>query len=136
MGQRQRRRTGGLTRCGSGGRTGAETGELVADLLGVGVAEVVQDDERFFPGRSRLPGVPGGVPGIPDAVERLGLAPSVAHLTVQVEGALVASGRLGMVTEVMVGIAQAVPGGCLQLGIAEFLEQLERPPAVAERLPG
>ena len=99
--------------------------------------EVFQDGERFFPCLAGLLAMPGGVMNIAGVAERLGLAPPVTDLPVQVEGAVVTGNRFGMVAEVVVRVPQAVQGGSLQLWVAKRLTlvQLERLPAVDERLP-
>lgn len=51
-----------------------QPGELGADLRGLGVVDVVQDGERFFPDRASLILMPGGVVGVADVIERRGLA--------------------------------------------------------------
>src|SRR5215831_17611795 len=56
--------------CGSGGEGRAKFGELGADLVGVGVVEVVQDRERFLPGRSPRP------PPVPDQVAAIWVCPA------------------------------------------------------------
>jgi hypothetical protein len=55
-------------------RVRAETGELGADLASVGVLEVFQDGERFFPYLAGLLAMPGGVMNVARVAERLGLA--------------------------------------------------------------
>src|SRR6266516_260937 len=113
----------------------AKLGELGTDHV-AGAVEVIQDDEGFFPGRAGLMGTPGGMVGVADVIERLGLAPAMAGLAVQVERTLVAGGRFGVVAQLMMGVAQTVPDVALLLGVvAKFLLQLESLPAVAERLP-
>src|SRR5215831_19489885 len=102
--------------CGSGGEGRAKFGELGADLVGVGVVEVVQDRERFLPGRAGLVWVPSGVLGVAEMAERLGLAPAVVGHPVTAEGPLIAGGGFGIVAEVVVGVAETVQDRGLQLG--------------------
>jgi hypothetical protein len=70
-------------------------------------------------------GITGGVMGVAEAGEGVGLAEAVADLPVQVEGLLVARDGLALVAEVMVGIAEAVPGLGLTVAVAELPEQVE-----------
>ena len=102
----------------------------------MGVVKVVQNSERPLPGSTRLLAVPGRMLGVPDVTERIGFAPAVTDLPVQVEGALIAGGRFAMVAEVMMGVTEAVPDPGLHVGRAtELGVQAESPPAVAEGLP-
>ena len=81
----------------------AKAGELGADLAGVGMAEVVQNGERFLPGGAGLIRLTGGESGVAEVTERLGLGPPVPDLPVQAEGPLVTGGRFGMVAEMELG---------------------------------
>ncbi len=57
----------------------------------------------------------GGVAGIADVSEGVGFIAAVTDLPVQAQGALVASGGLVVLAEVMVGVAKAVPCAGLPL---------------------
>jgi hypothetical protein len=69
------------------------------------MVKVVQNSERFLPGSTRLLAMPGRLLGVPDVTKRIGFAPAVADLAVQVEGTLIRGGRFAVVAEVMVGVA-------------------------------
>jgi putative transposase len=99
------------------------------------MVEVVQDGERLFPGRARLPEMPGGVAGVANVTENLGLARAVAGLAMQVEGTLVAFDGFAVVAQVLVGVSEAVQRRGLRLAVAECVEQVESLAAVAQRLP-
>jgi hypothetical protein len=108
--------------------------EFRADMLGVGVVEVDQD------GQCKLPGVAGGVEvagdvvGLAEVGEKGGLVVAVV-LPGQVDGVLVAGDGLVVLAEVVVGVADAVPGNGLPVAVAEFLVQGEGLLAGGEGLP-
>src|SRR5262249_14538994 len=102
-----------------------EAGELDAELLGVGVVEVVEDGEGQLPGVAGSVVVACGVVGVADVGEGAGFFVPVAEVTVQGEGVVVAGDGVGVVAELVVGIAEAVPGSGLAVTVAESLEQGE-----------
>ena len=79
-------------------------------MVGVGMAEFVEYVDRLFPDFTGGIVVADGVEGIAEAAEGVGFAVPVADVPAQVDGALVAGGRLLVLAEVVVGVAEAVPG--------------------------
>ena len=65
--------------------------------------------------------------------EDLGFLVPVSEVAEQVQGVPLAGDGLIVMAEVMVGVAQAVPGGGLALPVAEFAQQDEGVLAVEER---
>src|SRR5437016_2994473 len=82
--------------------------ELHPYLYGVGVVELVEDVQRLLPGDPGGVRVARGVVGVAEIDERLGLPVAVAEVTPQRQGPLVADDRLVVVTELVVGVAEAV----------------------------
>ena len=87
-------------------------------MVGVGMAEFVEYVDSLFPDFTGGIVVAGGVEG---AAEGVGFAVPVADVPAQVDGALLAGGRLLVLAEVVVGVAEAVPGGGLALAVADLL---------------
>ena len=104
---------------------GRIAGEFGADVVGVGVAKVVEDGQGLLPGAAGCGGVVGRVVGVAEAGEGGGFAVAVVEVAEQGEGVLVAGEGLGVVAEVVVGVAEAVPGVGLPVAVAEVLEQGE-----------
>src|SRR5215470_15760424 len=104
---------------------GGEGGEFGAELVGVGVVEVVEDGEGLVPGVVGGVVVAGGAVGVADADEGGGFVVAVAEVAAQGECVVVAGEGLGVVAEVVVGVAEAVPGVGLPVAVAEFLVQGE-----------
>jgi len=75
--------------------------------LGVGVVEVVENVDGLLPDLAGGVGVASGVVGVAEVDERAGDVEGIA----EVPGVLVARDGLGVVAEVVVGVAEAVPGG-------------------------
>src|SRR2546421_4903531 len=88
-----------------------KAGEFGADLGGVGVVHFVEDGQGLLPGVAGGLRVAGGVVGVAEVGEGVGLVVAVAGVPDQSEGVLVAGDGLGVLAEVVVGVAQAVPGG-------------------------
>ena len=99
-----------------------ERGELAADRFGVEVLDVVEDGESFIPGVTGGVGVAGGVVCVSEVGEDFGLVVVVAELSVQRECLLLAGDRLGVLAEVMVGVAEAFPCLGQSVVVAEVLE--------------
>jgi hypothetical protein len=111
--------------CGWGGRS-VRLLEFGAELVGVGVVELVEDDQGVLPGLVCGLGIAGGVVRVAEPGECVGFAVEVAEIPVQLEGVLVAGDCLGVVAEVVVGIADDLP--CLSLSVevaADLLVQGE-----------
>lgn len=99
--------------------------EFGGDLVGVGVAEVVEDIHRALPGLAAGTGIAGGTVGVAEVGERDGFEIAVTESSVQLEGMLVAGDGLMVVAEVVVGVAEAIPCVGLTVAIAELLQQGE-----------
>ena len=78
-----------------------------ANLVGGGRVELAKDGAGLLPGIAGRIGVAGTVMNLAELGEGAGFAVAVAELPEQVEGPLVAGDCLGLVTEVLVGLAQA-----------------------------
>jgi hypothetical protein len=67
---------------------GVERGEFAADLVGVGVVDVVEDGQGLLPGLAGGVVVAGAVVGVAEVAEDGGFAVAVAEVAVQGEGGL------------------------------------------------
>jgi hypothetical protein len=106
--------------------------EFGADLVGGGVAEVVEDGQGLSPGIVGGLGIAGGEAGLAEAGEGVGFLVAVAEILEQVQGMLVTGEGLVVVPEVVVGVAEAVPRVRLPISVVEFLVQGEGLLAVDE----
>ena len=77
--------------------------------LAPGVVELVADGQGVLVGVAGGVGVVGGVVSVAEAGEGGGFLVVVAEVAELVEGVVVAGGGLGVVAEVVVGVAEAVP---------------------------
>ena len=68
----------------------AGTGELDANLVGVWMLEFLEDREGLLPGLHRLRVVGGGVPGVAEVGQGVGLVVAVAEGAKEGKGVLVA----------------------------------------------
>src|SRR3954453_3888765 len=91
------------------GGGGLEVVELVADEVGVGVGQLVEDVEGLPPGGVGGVGVAGGGGGVAELGEGVGLGVAVAEVAVDVEGVPVARGGVVVVGQAAVNVAEAVP---------------------------
>src|SRR3954454_15472046 len=66
----------------------AEIAKSGADILGVGVAELVKDGEGFAPGISGGGGLAGSMVGVAEVGQGVGFVVAVAEITVQSDRAL------------------------------------------------
>jgi hypothetical protein len=96
----------------------ADAGEFGADVLGGRMVQVVEDRERLPPGVSCLWLVTGGLAGIAEVRQDVGLAESVPDFPDEGEGVPVAVGGAGQVAEQQFGVAEAVPDVCLAVPVA------------------
>lgn len=101
-------------------------GEFGADLIGVGVAQVVEDVQGLLPGSPGVLLVTGRITGVAEVGEDLGFVEAVPEFPEKEETALVAVGGVAMVTELVLDVAEAVRGVCLLDAMqANFLIQSE-----------
>jgi hypothetical protein len=100
--------------------------ELDADLVGVGVVELLEDGQGLLPRGAGWVRVAGGVVGVTDVGEHLGFGAAIAEFPTEVEGVLVAGDGLRVVAKAVMGLAEDVPRGRL-IGVvaAELLEEGE-----------
>src|SRR5262249_19641594 len=103
------------------GGGGVKGGEFGAELVGVGVVEVVKNGEGLVPSFACGVVVAGGVVGVAEVGEDVGFCVAVAKVAVQGEGVAVVGEGVGVVAEVVVGVADAVPGLGLPVAVAQFL---------------
>ena len=87
-------------------------------MFGVGMVEVVEDGQGLLPGLAGGPGVAAGVVGVAEVGEGVSFVVAVAEVPDQSEGVLVAGDGLGVVPEVVVGVAEAVPRRGLSAAVA------------------
>ena len=72
--------------------------------------EVLEDGERLLPGLPGLRQLAGGAMGVAEVGEGLRLIPAVAESLAMPMRRSVAGGGFGKVAQMVLGVAQAVPG--------------------------
>jgi hypothetical protein len=92
-------------------------------LFGVRVAKFVEDGQGGLPGVAGAVLVAGGLVGVAEAGEGDGFFAALAEVSIQVDGVLVAGDGFGVVAEVVVCVAEAVPREGLPGAVAELLKQ-------------
>jgi len=107
--------------------------ELGADLLRVGMMQVVEDVQGLLP---RLPGLlspAAGVAGVAKVGDRDGFLVAVTDFPVEAECLPIAVGRLVQPPEVMFGVTDAVPRVRHVQAVAELAKQRQGLPGVLAR---
>ena len=94
--------------------------EFGADLVGEGMLDVLEDGQRLLPCLAGLGQFASVMTSISNVDESVRFMPAVAEFTGDAEGALVAGGGFAEVAEMVLGVAQAVPGSCLEAAVADF----------------
>src|SRR5882762_5593142 len=84
-----------------------------ADLVGLGMVELIEDFQGLAPCFAGGAGVARGMVGVAEAGEGVGFEIGVAEVAGQVDGVLVAAGGLLVVGKATVDVAEAVPGAGL-----------------------
>ncbi len=84
---------------------------------------MVEDGQGLLPGVAGRRMVADRLVGVAEVGEDGCFDVPVAEVPGQVEGVLVAGDGLDVVAQVVVGVAEAVPGGALPLAVVELLEQ-------------
>jgi hypothetical protein len=110
-------------------------GELGADLVGLGELKVLEDAQRLLPGLPSLAQLAGGVAVVAEVGKGIRFIDAVAGFPENAERAPVAGGGFGKVTQMVLGVPQAVPGCSLDPAIADFHAQVERLAAEQAGLP-
>src|SRR5580692_3249008 len=87
--------------------------QLDAKLRRVRVVQFVEDGKGLPPGILGLVLLASGMVGIAEVSEGVGLAVAVAEFAENAQGVAVAVGGVGKVSELVLGVAQAVPRACL-----------------------
>jgi len=82
--------------------------------------EIGQDVQGLLPGIASLSWLSGDAVGVAETAEGTGQGKAIADDLKQAEGSLVAGDRLGGAAQIMMGVAEAVPGVGLTVVIAEF----------------
>jgi hypothetical protein len=95
--------------------------EPCADLGCIGVLQVLEYDQGLLPDTSRFQRVPCGVVDFAEMGEHLGFLVTVAEVPEDMQGAMMAVGGIGEVAELVLDVAEAVPG----VRLAEPVGQLE-----------
>ena len=98
-------------------------GELGANLVGVRVPLVLEDDERLLPGLPGLNQLAEGVAGVAEVGKDFRFSGAVAGFPVQAQRALVAGDGFGEVAQMVLGLAEAVPDIPLEPAVAAFRAQ-------------
>src|SRR5215218_2941234 len=84
--------------------------EFGTDGLGVGVVDFVENGQSVLPGVLAGRGIADGVVGVADVGEDGCFAVAFADVPEQVNGVLEAGDGLGVVAQMVVSVADAVPG--------------------------
>jgi hypothetical protein len=115
------------------GRWYARAGEPGADLVGVQVVQVLEDDQGRSPGVAGSWQISSGVEGVAKVGEDDGLPVAVAtELPVRGQGPPEAGDRVGVVPELMVRVAEAVPRQRLAVAVADGAVEVKGPLAVLD----
>ena len=88
--------------------------ELGADLIAVGVVDLLEDPHRPGPGLAGRGKIARAAVDVAEAAERVGLVEPVGELPGEPDGPFVARDGLPEVTAMVVDVAEAVPGGTLR----------------------
>jgi oligopeptide/dipeptide ABC transporter ATP-binding protein len=105
-----------------------------AELLCIGLAQVIEDDQGVAPGGAGGGVIADGLVCVADVGEGLGLDVAAAGLPEQIEGGPVAVDGLVVVAELLVYVADAVPYLGLTVLIAEFAQLAEAFLAICQSL--
>jgi hypothetical protein len=95
-----------------------EAVEFGTEPVGVGRVKMIEDDNCLLPDGTGGSCVADGVVGVAEVGEGLGQAVAVAEVVIQLDGVLKAGDGLGVVAEVVVDVAEAVPGASLSTLVA------------------
>jgi hypothetical protein len=109
------------------GRRAGRGREAWRELFGVEMVELLENRRGLLPHGTRSVGVTCGVVAVAKVGKDIGLAIPVLDLPGQVDGFPVAANGLSMLTQLMVGIAEAVPGIGLPDAGTKLLLQGESP---------
>src|SRR5579859_1111673 len=85
-------------------RSAVMDAELGADLIVVGVVDLLEDPQSLGPGPAGRGEIASAAVGVAEAVERVGLVGPVGILPGEVKGALVAGDGLRVVAELVVDV--------------------------------
>jgi hypothetical protein len=102
-----------------------QVAELLADPAGVGVVKLIEDVQGLLPGVACGVGMTRGVMSVADVDERGRFGPAVPEVAEHGERLFVAAGGAGVLAELVVGVAEAVPGVRLAGPVAKLLLQGE-----------
>src|ERR1700677_4998769 len=94
--------------------------KLGADPSGVGVVQVFEDGECLPPGLAGLGQAADGVLSVAEVIEGHRFSPAVAEFPDDAKRALVARSSFGEITQLMLGISQAVPDGRVNVAVPGF----------------
>src|ERR1700733_9763908 len=97
-------------------------------LAGVGVAQVVEDVQGQAPGVVGPLRISYSVVGVAEVGEDRGFIEPIGEFAEDAKGTAVTVDGLEEAAEVMLGVADAVPGVCLAATVADLTVQCERPP--------
>jgi len=124
---------GGFFKCGDPWHSMTNEVEFVHNPgWKVAVPSNAEDAVGLLPCRPGLVRLPGRVVRVAEVGQRDRLLVPVAELAEQLRRAPVAVGGLGVPAQVLVGVAETVPGQRGPVAVAELLVQRERLPAVRE----
>jgi hypothetical protein len=100
-------------------------GKLGADLVGVGVLDVLEDGQRLLPSLPSLRQLGGSMMGVTEVGERVRFIEAVSGFPEDTDRAMVAGGGFGGVAQMVLGVSQAVPDLSLEPAVADFRAQGE-----------
>lgn len=92
-------------------RRAAAIAELDADVLAVWMIYFIEDTQSMRPGAAGSVQVPRAAISVANVVECIGFVVLVGEFAAKVKGPLIACNGLLIVTELMVDVAETVPGG-------------------------
>jgi hypothetical protein len=99
------------------------------------VPQLIQRAQRLGPGPAGRAQVAHALVDVAEPVERARLVVPVGELAAQVQGPLVAGDGAMVVAELVVDVAEAVPGGGLPVALPGGPAAGQRLPAVGDGLP-
>jgi hypothetical protein len=102
---------GGWDSAGGAGRSGFP--ELVADLAGVGVVQVIEDGQCLLQGTAGGGVLSGRVPGVRETGQGFSPELQIVVVTEDIDGLLVAGDGFAVLAQEMVGVAEAAQGNAL-----------------------
>jgi hypothetical protein len=95
---------------------------------------ILEDGKRLLPGLPGLRQLASGMARAAEVGENIGFIEAVAEFPEDVERALIGGGCFAKAAEMVLGVAQAVPGISLEMAVADFRAEVESLSAVRASL--